>query len=194
MLPVNVQGTSSQTYLWWGKDCCKTYKVKPGSLTTNLPIVGEGVDARELPKLPLLMKPFTAVPLVIPADDSPPFKASINAVNSCLKKNKVRGDFYPVVLSISRKFWLGVVRNSSLSNGTFQLHRPNPSHCAFGYSPCKQDTGEWYWKQQFCQMERDISVWSKWITFKGGAWYSSQTKPKWPVPFDFQPKFLEFWA
>ena len=74
----------------------------------HLPIVGEGVDARELPKLPLLMKPFTAVPLVIPADDSPPFKASINAVNSCLKKNKVRGDFYPAVLSISWKFWLGV--------------------------------------------------------------------------------------
>ena len=64
----------------------------------HLPIVGEGVDARELPKLPLLMKPFTAVPLVIPADDSPPFKASINAVNSCLKKNKVRGDLYPAVL------------------------------------------------------------------------------------------------
>lgn len=74
----------------------------------HLPTVGEGVDARELPKLLLLMKPFTAVPLVIPADDSPPFKASINAVNSCLKKNKVRGDFYPVVLSISWKFWLGV--------------------------------------------------------------------------------------
>ena len=74
----------------------------------HLPIVGEGVDARELPKLPLLMKPFTAVPLVKPADDIPPFRASINVVNSCLKKNKVRRDFYPVVLSISRKFWLGV--------------------------------------------------------------------------------------
>ena len=64
---------------------------------TNLPIVGEGVDARELPKLPLLMKPLTAVPLVIPADDTPPFRASINVVNSCLKKNKVRGYFYSVV-------------------------------------------------------------------------------------------------
>ena len=108
MPPANVQATSLQTYLWWVQDCYETYKVIPGSLTTNLPIVGEGVDARELPKLLLLMKPFTAVPLVIPADDSPPFKASINAVNSCLKKNKVRGDFYPAVLSISWKFWLWV--------------------------------------------------------------------------------------
>ena len=74
----------------------------------HLPIVGEGVDARELPKLLLLMKPFTAVPLVIPVDDNPPFRASINVVNSCLKKNKVRGDFYPRVLSISLKFWFEV--------------------------------------------------------------------------------------
>ena len=71
-------------------------------------MVGEGVDARELPKLLLLMKPFTAVPLVIPVDDNPPFRASINVVNSCLKKNKVRGDFYPRVLSISLKFWFEV--------------------------------------------------------------------------------------
>lgn len=67
---------------------------------TNLPIVGEGVDARELPKLLLLMKPFTAVPLIIvPADDGPPLRASINVVNSCLKKNKERGVFYPRALS-----------------------------------------------------------------------------------------------
>ena len=40
-------------------------------------------------------------------------------------------------------------------NGTFRLNRP---HRAFGYCSCKQDTRERYWGQQFCQMERDISV------------------------------------
>ena len=42
--------------------------------------------------------------------------------------------------------------------GTFWLHRPDPSHRAFGYCSCNQDTREQYWEQQFCQMERDISV------------------------------------
>ena len=27
-------------------------------------------------------------------------------------------------------------------NGTFWLHRPNPSHCVFGYCSCKEDTKE----------------------------------------------------
>ena len=43
-------------------------------------------------------------------------------------------------------------------NGTFRLHTLDPSHRAFGYCSCKQDTKERYWGQQFCQMERDISV------------------------------------
>ena len=43
-------------------------------------------------------------------------------------------------------------------NGTFRLHRPDPSHRALGYCSCKQDTKERYWGQQFCQMERNISV------------------------------------
>ena len=43
-------------------------------------------------------------------------------------------------------------------NGTFRFHRPDPSHCAFGYCSFKQDTKERYWGQQFCQMERNISV------------------------------------
>ena len=42
-------------------------------------------------------------------------------------------------------------------NGTFRLHRPDPIHRAFD-SSCKKDTKQWYWGQQFCQMERDISV------------------------------------
>ena len=43
-------------------------------------------------------------------------------------------------------------------NGTFRLHRPDPSHRAFGYRSCKKDAKERYWGQQFCQMERDILV------------------------------------
>jgi len=43
-------------------------------------------------------------------------------------------------------------------NGTFRLHRPDPSYRALGYCSCKQDTKERYWGQQFCQMERDSSV------------------------------------
>ena len=38
---------------------------------------------------------------------------------------------------------------------TFQLHRPNPSHCVFAYCSCKQDTKEQFWGQQFCEKERD---------------------------------------
>ena len=45
-----------------------------------------------------------------------------------------------------------------LMERTFRLHRPDPSHRAFGYCSCKQDTTGWYWGKQFCQMERDISV------------------------------------
>ena len=43
-------------------------------------------------------------------------------------------------------------------HGTFRLRRPNPSHIAFGYCSCKQDTKERYWGRQVCQMEREISV------------------------------------
>ena len=34
----------------------------------------------------------------------------------------------------------------------------DPSHRTFGYCSCKQDTEKRCWGQQFCQMERDISV------------------------------------
>ena len=44
------------------------------------------------------------------------------------------------------------------SGKVFRLHRPDLSHRVFGYCSCKQDTKERYWGQQFCQMEREISV------------------------------------
>ena len=62
-------------------------------------------------------------------------------------------------LSIPQKFRFEISEISRAQwNGTFRLHRPDPSHRAFGYCSCKQDTKERYWEQQFCQMERDISV------------------------------------
>ena len=77
-------------------------------------------------------------------------------------------------------------------NGTFGLLWPNPNPHGFGYCkswPCKQDENERYWGQQFCQMERDISVMSRPLKVdhphKGGPKYSGRTEPKWSVPFDF---------
>ena len=43
-------------------------------------------------------------------------------------------------------------------NNTFQLNKPNPSQGTFGYCSRKQDAKEYYWRQQLCQMKRDISV------------------------------------
>ena len=43
-------------------------------------------------------------------------------------------------------------------SGTSRLHRPDPSHRAFGYCSCKQDTKWRYWEQQFDQMETHISI------------------------------------
>ena len=65
-------------------------------------------------------------------------------------------------LSIYQKFRFEISEISRAQwNGTFRLHRPDPSHRAFGYCSCKKDTKERYKGQQFCQMERDFSVGSK---------------------------------
>ena len=63
---------------------------------------------------------------------------------------------------------------------------PTQATRAFGYCNCQQDSGERYCGQQFCQMERDISVRSTemtWpvsmeTTFKGGPKYWGWTEPK----------------
>ena len=62
-------------------------------------------------------------------------------------------------LSIQQKFRFEISEISRAQwNGTFRLHRPDPSHRAFGHFSCKLDTKQWYEGQQFCQMERDFSV------------------------------------
>ena len=62
-------------------------------------------------------------------------------------------------LSIEQKFGFEISEISRAQwSCTFRLHRSDPSHRAFGYCSCKQDAKERHWGQQFCQMERDISV------------------------------------
>ena len=98
----------------------------------------------------------------------------------------------PGALSTRQKFRFEISENLRARwKDTIQLHRPDPSHCPFGYCSFKQDTKERYWGQQFCQMERDISVRLtkmtrrvKVATFKAGPEYSNS--------FDVPPKFPEF--
>ena len=62
-------------------------------------------------------------------------------------------------LSIQQKFRFEISEIPRAQwKSTFRLPRPDPSYGAFGYCSCKRDTNERYWGQQFCQMERDISV------------------------------------
>ena len=110
-----------------------------------------------------------------------------------------RPKLWPWALSIQQKFRFEILEIPRVQwNGTFRLHRPDPSHRMFGYCSCKQDTKG----QQFCQMKKGHFIFfrpkwpgqSKWTTFKGGPKYSGQTEPKWSTPFHFLPKFPEFWA
>ena len=89
-------------------------------------------------------------------------------------------------------------------NGTFRLHRPNPSHRAFGYCFCKQDTKERYWgvgitilsngEGHFGPTDRNDQT--------GQSGPPSKLVPNIPVgpnrngPFHLmnQPKFPEFWV
>ena len=62
-------------------------------------------------------------------------------------------------LSTRQKFWFEISEIPHAQwNSTFRFHRTDPGHRTFGYCSCKQDTKERYWGQQFCQMERDVSI------------------------------------
>ena len=64
----------------------------------------------------------------------------------------------PWAISIQQKFRFEIWEISRAErNGTLRLLRPDPSHRVICYS-CKHDPKEWYRGQQFCEMERDISV------------------------------------
>ena len=64
------------------------------------------------------------------------------------------------MLSIQQKFRFYIWEIPCAQwNGTFRLYKPDPSHhFSNGYCTCKQDSKQWYWGQQFCQIERDILV------------------------------------
>ena len=61
-------------------------------------------------------------------------------------------------------------------NGTFRLHRRDPSHRAFGYRPCKQDT-----KKRYCQGTfRSDPKWDKELlrtklSSQYGSWFFAST-------------------
>ena len=100
------------------------------------------------------------------------------------------------VLSIQQKFRFEISEIQLAQwSCTFRFHRPDPSHRAFGYCSCKQDTKERYREKQFGQMERDISVRPTEITgpvkvhhLQAGLEYSGRTKLKWSVPSDVPTK------
>ena len=72
---------------------------------------------------------------------------SINNKNSGLKFQK----FHMQNGTVAYKSWIQKLH-------IFPSHRRDLSQCTFGYCSCMQDTKEWYWGHQLCQMKRDISV------------------------------------
>ena len=93
----------------------------------------------------------------------------------------------PLPLRAREKNWARLVGSK------FQLHRPDPSHRAFGYCSCnkiwiqKSATGNnnfVKWKGTFRSNRPKWPDRSKWTTFKAGLEYSGRTKPKWSVLFD----------
>ena len=82
-------------------------------------------------------------------------------------------------------------RKFHVPNGTIlwlRLHRPYPSHRAFGYCSCKQDTKERYGGQQFGQMKRNISF--RPVKVDHAPSNSGRSKPKRSVPLDVPTKIF----
>ena len=96
----------------------------------------------------------------------------------------------PGALSIQKIFWFEISEIPRAQwNGTFRLHRPDPSHREFGYRSCKQDTNEPYRGQQFCEMKRDGPTDLKWTD---GSNIPVGLQNGLIVPFDFKPDFRNF--
>ena len=105
-------------------------------------------------------------------------------------------------LSIQQKFRFEISEISGAQwSCTFRLDRPDPSHRAFGYCSCKQDTKERHWttilsngKGHFGPTDRNDQT--------GQSGPSSKLVPNIPVgpngngPFHlvYQPKFPELWV
>ena len=111
---------------------------------------------------------------------------------------------FPFNKNSGLKFRKFHVPNGTVQLCTFQLHRPDPSHCMFAHCSCKQDTKEWFWGQQFCENGKGTfqSNWpkrpdqSKRTIFKAAPEYSGPTNANRIAPFHlmYQPKCTEFWV
>ena len=134
------------------------------------------VPCADIPQVGLFTQSVANYSNVKDANDS----AHIILKETLYCRKETSGAFHSkiAVWNFSRSQW----------NGTFRLHRPDPSHRAFGYCSCKQDTKERYGGQQFGQMKRNISFLPVKVDhpqIKGSPKYSSRTEPRWAVPFDF---------
>ena len=105
------------------------------------------------------------------------------------------------VLSIQQKFRFEISEIQLAQwSCTFRLHRPDPSHRAFGYCSCKQNTKERYREKQFGQMEK--GHFGPTDRDNGTSQSASPSKlvsnilvgPNWNGLFHlmYQPKFPEF--
>ena len=93
---------------------------------------------------------LTILPLAVPMSDFC-FQSMQRSILIGFFKENI-GDV-PFNKNSSLKFRRLHVPNGTVQLCTFQLHRPDPSHCMFAHCSCKQDTKEWFWGQQFCEME-----------------------------------------
>ena len=118
-------------------------------------------------------------------------------IQGCMSMFKVGKGSPGVLNSIPQKFqfeilWIGMVHSGYT----------DPTQATAYYCSCMQVTKEQYWGQQFCQVERDISVRPTKMTrpVKVDHLQSSvlniPVRPNWNGPFHLmnQPKFLEFWV
>ena len=88
------------------------------------------------------------------------------------------------------KFWKFHVPNKTAHSGC-----TDPTQAtAFGYCSCKQDTKEQYWGQQFCQMERNISVRPTEMTRPVKVDHPQSTNINGPFNLMYQLKSPEFWV
>ena len=86
-------------------------------------------------------------------------------------------------------------------NGTFQLHRPDPSHSMLFnvlvnksriQKSSTRDNNFVKWRGTFCSNRPKWPDQSKWTTFKAGHEDSGQTKPKWTFPLIWSTNW-NFW-
>ena len=122
---------------------------------------------------------LTILPLAVPMSDFC-FQSMQRSILIGFFKENI-GDV-PFNKNSSLKFRRLHVPNGTVQLCTFQLHRPDLSHCMFAHCSCKQDTKEWFWGQQFCEME--MGHFSPTEVKMTRPVKEDQCKQKWSIPFD----------